>query len=225
MHPRLSLVKLSLMETASTDPSPPRTLPIVGGHLALDFANTVDDPLGPARHDHASTYDDLVTWAVRTRAVTDAHASGLLRTAASRTKDAAATLQNAHELRDTLNEIFGGIADNAPDVPKRWPRLRPFVADAFAAATLTGTDSGAPRWAWPQVDDLAAVLHPIAVAAADLLVSDRLRRVKRCARCPRLFLDTSKNHSHRWCDMNDCGTAQKIERYVARRAAARRAFR
>jgi predicted RNA-binding Zn ribbon-like protein len=213
------------METVSTGPPPPRELPIVGGHLALDFANTVDDPLGPARHDHASAYDDLVKWAVRAHAVTGAHASRLLRTAASHTRDAAATIERAHDLRETLNDIFGGIADGTPDVPEHWTRLRPFVVDAVANAMLADADAdaGARQWAWGHVEDLAAVLHPIASAAADLLVSDDLRRVKRCARCPWLFLDNSRNHSRRWCDMNDCGKAQKIERYLARRAAARRA--
>jgi predicted RNA-binding Zn ribbon-like protein len=218
----VQLVKLSLMETLSTDPPPRRELPIVGGHLALDFANTVDDPLGPARHDHASTYDDLVRWAVRARAVTDGHASRLLRTAASHAQDAAATIEQAQELRESLNEIFGGIAAGTSDIPMHWTRLRPFVVNAVANATLDDRGHGARQWAWPQVDDLAVVLHPIASAAADLLVSDDLRRVKRCARCPWLFLDNSKNRSRRWCDMNDCGKAQKIERYVARRAAARR---
>jgi predicted RNA-binding Zn ribbon-like protein len=211
------------METPTTGPSHPRELPIVGGHLALDFANTVDDPLGPARHDHASTYDEVVRWSIRVETVTATQASRLLRAAASRPKDAAATIETAQQLRETLTEIFGCVADNTPDVPKQWTRLRPFVATAFANATLDETGSGARQWAWPQVDDLAVVLHPIASAAADLLVSDQLRRVKRCARCPWLFLDNSKNRSRRWCDMNDCGRAQKIERYVARRAARQRA--
>jgi hypothetical protein len=42
-----------------------RELPIVAGHLALDFANTVDDPEGRARHDHIATYPDLVRWSLR----------------------------------------------------------------------------------------------------------------------------------------------------------------
>jgi predicted RNA-binding Zn ribbon-like protein len=218
----VQLVKLSLMETLPTGSPPPRELPIVGGHLALDFANTVDDPLGPARHDHAATYDDVVGWAVRARALTGAQASRLLRTAASHARDTAATVERAHELREALNEIFGGIADGRPGAPEHWTRLRPFVVDAVAAAALEGTGPGARHWAWPQADDLAVVLHPVASAAADLLVGEDLLRVRRCARCPWLFLDGSKNHSRRWCDMNDCGRAQKIERYVARRAAARR---
>jgi predicted RNA-binding Zn ribbon-like protein len=224
-HVPMQLVKLCLMETTSTALSPRRELPIVGGHVALDFANTVDDPLGPARYDHASTYEDVVRWSVKIGILTPARASRLLRAAGHRASDAAAAVERAHELREILNDIFGGVADGRRDWPKRWTKLRPFVANALAHAMLDETGRGFQRWVWRESGDLTVVLHPIAVAAADLLVSDELLRVKRCARCPWLFLDKSKNRSRRWCDMNDCGKAQKIERYVARRAAARRRTR
>lgn len=199
----------------------PRELPIVGGHLALDLANTVDNPAGPTRHDHLTGYDDLLTWSLRAGTVTDDQAARLRRRAARRRADAAATLQRAHALRDALNDTFGAVADGSGDPASHWPRLRPSVADAAAAVTLQ-TDPDPHRWSWPQSDDLAAPLHPVAYAAADLLVSKDLHRVKRCAGCPWLFLDRSRNHSRRWCDMADCGTVQKMQRYVARRSTARR---
>jgi predicted RNA-binding Zn ribbon-like protein len=197
-----------------------RELPIVGGHLALDFANTVDDPLGPARHDHIASYDDLLSWSVRTSAVTDDQAARLHRRAARRRTDAAASLRHSHELRDVLNDIFGAVANGAGDLAAGWLRLRPFVTDALAV-TILRTDTDPPRWSWPHSDDLATPLHPVAHAAADLLASRDLRRVKRCAGCPWLFLDHSKNHSRRWCDMADCGTVDKMRRYIARRSTAR----
>jgi predicted RNA-binding Zn ribbon-like protein len=40
-----------------------------------------------------------------------------------------------------------------------------------------------------------------------------------------LFLDKSKNASRRWCSMEFCGTDRKKQRYVAKRAAGRRASR
>ena len=61
----MQLVKLLLVETAVQSTRTPRELPIVGGHLALDFANTVDDPDGPERYDHAGTYPELVAWSTR----------------------------------------------------------------------------------------------------------------------------------------------------------------
>jgi predicted RNA-binding Zn ribbon-like protein len=212
-----------MVETMVTEAAAaPRELPIVGGHLALDFANTVDDPLGSARHDHVAGYHDLLAWSLRVAAVTDDQAARLRRRAARRGADAAASLENAHQLRDVLNDVFGAVADGTDDLASHWLRLRPYVTDAVAVVTLH-TASDPNRWSWQQSDDLSAPLHPIAYAAADLLVGKDLHRVKRCAGCPWLFLDGSKNHSRRWCDMADCGTAQKMQRYVARRSTARRA--
>ncbi|TQM38133.1 CGNR zinc finger domain-containing protein [Pseudonocardia cypriaca] len=202
----------------------PRELPIVGGHLALDFANTVDDPLGPTRHDHAATYPDLVRWSLRVGTLDEQRAAGLQRAAEQAPEAAEGALRRAHELRDVLNDLFGAVADGADDIPARWTRLRPFAAAAVAAADLDSGE-GPHRWSWSGADDLEGVLHPVAAAAADLLVSPELGRVKRCARCPWLYVDRSKNRSRRWCDMADCGTAEKMGRYVARRAARRRAGR
>ena len=53
------------METTFRTAGVPRELPIVGGHLALEFANTVDDPEGAERYDHAGTFPELVAWSVR----------------------------------------------------------------------------------------------------------------------------------------------------------------
>lgn len=210
------------METPSFDPRH-RELPIVAGHLALNFANTVDDPQGPARHDHAATYDDVVRWSVRVGTVTGQDAEWLLRSAARHRREAGTICARAHELRDALNNVFGGVVDRVTDVDRRWTPVAPFVADAFGAASVAPSNLGRIRWVWPMTGDLAVVLHPIAVAASELLVGEALPRVKRCARCPWLFLDGSRNGSRRWCDMNDCGKAEKMERYVRRRAEARRA--
>ena len=210
------------METR-TEAATPRELPIVGGHLALDFANTVDDPRGPARHDHAATYDDLVRWAVRVGSVEERQGAALIRAAARRDAEAATVLEAAHRLRDSLNAVFGSIVRNGDAaLPRTWAVIRDAAADAQRAARLELQADGRRAWTWPGTTELVVVLHPVAAGAADLLVSEEVSRIKQCARCPWLFLDASKNHSRRWCDMDDCGRAQKIERYVARRAAARR---
>jgi predicted RNA-binding Zn ribbon-like protein len=182
-----------------------RELPIVAGHLALDFANTVDDPLGPARHDHLATGDDLLRWSVRV---------GVLGA------DAAAALGplpgppvEAHALRDVLNAVFSAVATGV-EVP--WEELRSHAADAVAHAVLSGDF----ELAWP-TDTPRAVLWPVAHAAATLLTSEDVHRVKQCAGCPWVFLDRSRNGSRRWCAMDDCGKYAKMRTYVARRAARR----
>jgi predicted RNA-binding Zn ribbon-like protein len=183
-----------------------RELPVVAGHLALDFANTVDDPLGPARHDHLATHADLVTWSVRMRTLTTGQAAELT--------PSRATLRKAHALRDTLNTVFAAVATGGE---VRWHDLRPYAADALAHASLSDTYT----LTWPDASAPHAMLWPVAHAAAELLTSQDVHRVKQCAGCPWLFLDRSRNGSRRWCAMNDCGTHEKIRRYVTRRAARR----
>jgi predicted RNA-binding Zn ribbon-like protein len=43
----------------------------------------------------------------------------------------------------------------------------------------------------------------------------RLLRVCEKPDCRWLFLDTSKNHSRRWCDMKICGNRMKARRFKA----------
>jgi hypothetical protein len=43
-----------------------------------------------------------------------------------------------------------------------------------------------------------------------------------CCGCRWLFVDESRNMSRRWCTMEECGTHEKVRRYLERRAARRK---
>jgi predicted RNA-binding Zn ribbon-like protein len=218
------------METSAQERHP-RELSIVGGHLALDFANTVDDPEGPQRHDHAGTYPELVGWSAGIGILMPDQADALLAAADEHPLVTSIAVRRAHALRRILIDTFTDIAaitSGAPEGTERlipaahWDELRPFVTDAVAHAELVPGDS-TYQLIWPEATRLDVMLRPIGLAAFDLLTSPQLSRLKKCAACPWLFLDQSKNLSRRWCTMNVCGTHEKIRRYVARRAATKRA--
>lgn len=210
------------METSAQDRLPVRDLPIVAGHLALDFANTIDDPVGPTRFDHIAEYPALLHWASRVAVLTGPDAGRLARAATEHPRKAQYALRRAHQLRQLLNAVFTEIAAGSAQIgSQEWADLRRFLADALTRADVTRSDDHF-QLSWPsQTDDLAALLDPIAFAAVDLLTTPDVVRVKQCAGCPWLYLDRSRNGSRRWCAMNDCGTHEKIRRYVARRAARR----
>jgi predicted RNA-binding Zn ribbon-like protein len=218
-----------LVETAANRTQSPRELPILGGHLALDFANTVDDPEGPERYDHAGTYRELVGWSTRIGIVAADQAEALLAAAEEHPRARSAALKRAHFLRHVLIKIFtevaaknsGQSADAGSTPATHWTELRPFVTDAMTHAELA-PEGLTYQLTWPETMRLDAMLWPVAVAAGELLTSPQLSRLKKCAGCPWVFLDQSKNMSRRWCAMDDCGTHEKILRYVARRAARRR---
>ena len=165
-----------------------------GNDLALDFANTLEGPRdGPPEKDHLRSDGDLVTWARR--------AGALPATARPRRGG----LERARELRAAIHEVF------AHGDRKALRTLLDFYADAVKAGTI---EDGSFTWTGRHPD---RPLWPIAVAAVDLLRSDRLSRVKRCANCCWLFLDRSRNGSRRWCSMDECGVHVKMRRYRARR--------
>lgn len=208
------------METGHGIARPPgiRELPIVAGHLALDFANTVDDPLGPQRWDHVADHPNVVTWSEQVGLLSPDAAAALRRTAAEQPERAAAVVRDAVALRAALNDTFGAVVDGTP-LDDGWVRLRPFVAAAVAGADLApAVPHPAPAWS---IDEFDVPLRPVADAAYRLLTGPELARLKRCVACPWLFLDRSRNGSRRWCSMQFCGTDEKIRRYVTRRAARR----
>jgi len=68
-----------------------------------------------------------------------------------------------------------------------------------------------------------AVIASIARDAVDLLGGPDAARIRECEDppCTRLFLDTSRAGSRRWCDMSGCGNRAKAAGFRARRTAAR----
>ena len=68
------------------------------------------------------------------------------------------------------------------------------------------------------------ILNPIIRSAADLMVSEELKKIKKCADpiCGWLFLDISRNRSRRWCDMKDCGNRAKASRFYQKKQLSKR---
>ena len=200
---------------------PVRKLFVVGGNLALDFANTVDDPDGPARFDHLGDLPGLLGWAQERGLLSSSDQARLTSAAQSPLEENSRQLQRAHDLRAAVQAVFGAVADGG-DVPQAaWAHLRHEAAEALGQAQLELTD-GLARLRWAD-SGTEVVARAVAHAAYELLRSDQLARVKRCAGCPWLYVDQSKNASRRWCTMEDCGKNAKMRRYVERRSARRAA--
>jgi len=193
-------------------------LDLVGGHVALDFANTgsLDDRPPSER---LAAYPDLVTFAVRTELVGERRAADLLALAEREPARAAAVLSRARVLRDVLDRVFTGVANTGRPEEADISALNEFLAEGMRYRRLE-PDERCCGWTWSAGDEpLAQMLWPIANAAAELLVGGDLDRVKQCGNdtCAWLFVDLSRNRSRRWCDMKECGNRAKARRHYARR--------
>ena len=193
------------------------TLDRVGGHVALDFVNTVNSWAGgKPGAEYLRSYPDVLDWH---------QAAGMIgstsRRALSRNplKRQAAAMAKVHSLRGALHALFHAVAAREPLPQADLDRLNEAIREtarwrrlvASGAEISCGWEfSGAP----PE-----AVLGPVAWQAAELLERGELDRIKECPfdeGCGWLFLDSSKNRSRTWCSMKTCGNSAKVKRFRAR---------
>ncbi|MGA7732560.1 MAG: ABATE domain-containing protein [Chloroflexia bacterium] len=203
------------------------TYEMVGGALCLDFVNTrshyTDSPT--PSNDHFDTYSEVLNWASQVGIITYDEEHALNHLAALAPARAEAALHKARELREAIQRTFLAAGAGVPPDARPFELLNREIAEAMSHARLVRTHDGY-EWGWePAHADLERILWPIAKSAADLLVSGKLARVHECAgdTCGWLFLDTSKNHSRRWCDMKDCGNTAKARRHYHRKVQGKRA--
>src|SRR3954453_5013295 len=217
-------LNLVLMET----PEHIRRQRIVGGNLALDLLNTQNGPAGLEPQDEAlHDYADVVAWAGYVGMLGDAEAARLLRRSRADPAGARIVFERALETRAYLYDLFRAIANGRRPDADHIARLQRDEAEALAHATLVQGDDGY-HWSWADEAsnvDLGRPLWQVIHAALTLLTDGKADRIKVCPACRFHFLDESKNRSRRWCSMDDCGAADKMRKYVARRASARSARR
>jgi predicted RNA-binding Zn ribbon-like protein len=193
------------------------TVDMLGERLCLDFANSVgthSDPSDP----YVKTYSDLVSWSHFVGIVDDAEAQRLLNSAAQQPSAADDVLHKAIIVREAMYEIFADSAADQTPQTRDLDILNEAIAEAREHMRLVPTERGFD-WTWVDMAGrLDQMLWPVAWSAAELLLSGDFNHLRACASddCGWLFLDTSRNHSRRWCDMKTCGNRAKARRHYKR---------
>ncbi|MBZ9678537.1 CGNR zinc finger domain-containing protein [Mesorhizobium sp. ES1-1] len=198
------------------------TMRLVGGSPVLDFVNTVDarrDRWGP---DLLRTYDDLIEWAIRVGLITSEVGAGLAKASAAAELDAA--LAEAKALRESIYAVFQAEAAGEPAPAPQGADLTRAASRALSNRRLC--HAGAQFfWGWKDDGDLNTIADRVALEAAELLVTSKLRRpVRECLGpyCGWLFLDSSRGGHRRWCSDASCGTHMRVRRFRASRAHGER---
>ena len=201
----------------------PRKSPFefTGGNLCLDFTNTVDSRGGDHPKNLLNSYGDLLQWGTEAHVLSTRIAERLRSMAEQAPGKAQVVLRDAVQLRDALYTIFSAVAERRGISDAALGLLNRALQRATEHARLVHTARHF-SWEWVSAEEnLDFVLWPVARSAADLLTSDNVALVGRCAAesCLWLFLDTTKNHRRRWCDMRTCGNRDKARRYYQRTKA------
>ena len=204
------------------DPSRAAALALVGGDLALDFANTSSGRGSSAPQEHLRRPEHVVEWAAHAKIVGTEDAERLLRVLAADEGLATRLLDEALALREDIYDLAAALAAGRPAPDACVESLTKAHAGALALARLTplGRNFG---WSWSaEQSPVAALLGPISLSALTLLQQADLARVKQCQgdKCGWLFFDATKNKSRRWCEMEVCGNRAKQKRFGARARGA-----
>jgi predicted RNA-binding Zn ribbon-like protein len=187
------------------------TLEIIGGSLCLDFANTINSRRKP-EYDYLAKYSDLANWAVKVGALSTSQGKLLRKQADQDDANAWDALQKAVSLRELLYRLFSKLAKQFEPAQEDMSALVKLYADTISHGVfLRKGECFTVDW---EVDaKFDAILWPIIYSSGQLLLSEKLMRVKECPNCGWLFIDTSKNQNRRWCSMNTCGARDKMRRY------------
>jgi predicted RNA-binding Zn ribbon-like protein len=193
-------------------------LPLIGGPLCLNFTNTAHGRGTPDHTDNLVDYAALIAWSRHADAIDTREAEKLLSEAERHPRAAEAVRRRAIELRERLHRCFQALDHgHKPETPDL-DGINEELTHVLPHARLKPGHSGF-TWAWDDEPALDRMLWPIVRSASQLLTAPGLPRVKQCGGrgCGWLFLDTSKNGSRRWCEMEVCGSRAKARAYYARR--------
>jgi predicted RNA-binding Zn ribbon-like protein len=174
----------------------------IGGHVALDFANTVFHRKAPATDNELlKSVRDVSSWC---------QSAGLISAAEARKLNSRAgdeLVAAVRRVRDQVWAVFDALcAGNAPPATAFGNLLR---QAGGGAVTFSDARKTKLAGAFGNPDAILSALALLAVEALFVLPTDRVRS---CPRCGWFFVDASKGGRRRWCSMETCGNREKASR-------------
>jgi predicted RNA-binding Zn ribbon-like protein len=189
------------------------------GNICLDFANTNNWHASEHPQESLDTYADMVSFARAAGLFSAQAADQLSRISMENPEVTQPAYQAAIQLREAIYHIFSNRYAGTPLSDEDLSILNTVVKEAMAHRSLVSVGDGL-QWQWNMDGaDTRLISWTVALAAADLLTSEAVQRVRECEDdrgCGYLFIDMSKNHSRRWCSMESCGNRAKARRHYSK---------
>lgn len=197
--------------------------PLRGGVPCLDLANTEAYRATGHEMDLLQTYEMLVAWSLAAGVLQPGEAGPLLRAAAEAPEHASEHLAKVRELRSAIHVVMQSVAHRTEPPVATLATLNAFLAESQVHSQIVRSDGGFELHLRPE-DDMALPIWRLTDSAARVLLSPDRENVRECPghECGWLFLDTTRNHSRRWCDSTDCGNKARVRAYAQRKRGAAR---
>ena len=191
---------------------------LLGGRLAIDFANMPSYPGAPAHH---LSWEELVVFLQTSRIVSAERGSNLLALSGTEPDAAQSLLSRSMCLRDALRKAFGALV-RREGIAREWAEpinqiLR--ITEGHDELVLNATSWKMEFQA--REGGLDWLLAAIARSAAEIIVEGAQARLRMCSNpaCGLFFSDNSRTHRRRWCSMAVCGNRHKVASFARRRAS------
>jgi predicted RNA-binding Zn ribbon-like protein len=197
------------------------TFEFLAGQLCLDFANTLTERSAATPVELLRTYADVLIWSQRANVLKWEEVGQLQDVAEHQSSNAVDELALIKRTRELIYRIFSALAREGSVQIEDVQQFNQLLGETMAYSCLIPDENGF-TWNWTgNCKRLEQPRWSIVRDAADLLTSPELSLVRICASedCNWLFLDTSKNHSRRWCNMQSCGNRAKVRRHYGRKKA------
>jgi len=198
------------------------SLTLIGGELALDFANTSSGRGCPTHQEHLRSAADIVDWADHAHVLPPEDAAWMREAARAEPEISGHLFTRALELREDIHSVASEIAAGRAAPSDRIQSLTRTHALCLAKADLAPF-GGRFVWSWAvRQASIEAILGPISLSAMTTLLQADLSRIKMCQgeKCGWLFFDATKNKGRRWCEMEVCGNRAKQRRFGAKARGA-----
>jgi predicted RNA-binding Zn ribbon-like protein len=193
-----------------------RMFELIAGHPALDLVNTLDwryRETGP--EELIASYDDLLRFTAQCGLISSAEARRLLRNITG--NKGAHMIAETRALRESAASVFYAVVDENDPPTDAIRELESRFKEAEAHRCLRWSQSRL-QWEFPATAPASELpLWILSLKTAQLLTSANIGMIRACGNpeCRWLFLDTSKNHTRRWCEMKICGNRMKARRFKA----------
>jgi len=187
-----------------------------GSILCLDFVNTIHDRINEPERDYWVTYVHLLQWALKAGIIRPGEYDVFLEHFESRPAQSTKLLKETVRLRELLYRIFHPLSSGKKIAVQNLESFNAILSKCLSHLRLKAHDKGYSQGWQLTPGESMIIIAPVIYSAYELLLSDKLNRIKECTNCGWLFLDTTKNGTRRWCSMNTCGSIVKAKEWYHR---------
>lgn len=187
---------------------------LIGENLYLDFVNTKLLQNGKP-YEMLAAKEDFLGWAIAVGLIKNNKAKVLLKNFIEN------DFKEIIDYRNSLNQMTFEIVSGKIIQPRFIEAINKQLKRQIGFEKLEMSGNNLTKKFVASFEKAVELLTPISQSAVDVLISENSDNLKKCEseECVLYFIDTSKNHSRRWCSMKACGNRAKANAFYQRNKA------